>query len=182
MPSSEIMISYEQLHRCNQCGAPITEINPKTKKLYKCCRNCIAKRKAIQDERVKNGLCRLCGQPKSPNHKSRCEKCAKRDNKQRHSARKELTNKFLSMYNNGKCFCCGEANPLFLTLDHKQNDGWKYRQDRKQRGDWSLRELRRATENYLPNEFQVACYNCNMGRARNGGICPHQDKKIESQV
>jgi hypothetical protein len=24
----------------------------------------------------------------------------------------------------------------------------------------------------------VLCYNCNCGRARNGGVCPHQQKKL----
>lgn len=30
-------------------------------------------------------------------------------------------------------------------------------------------------DNKYPKGFQVLCTNCNTGRHRNGGICPHKD-------
>lgn len=72
------------------------------------------------------------------------------------------------------CACCGETEPKFLTLDHINNDGGKFRKATKPSGsrlyDWIIK-------NGFPKEFQVMCWNCNSGRARNGGICPHKQQK-----
>jgi hypothetical protein len=35
--------------------------------------------------------------------------------------------------------------------------------------------LKIIRENYPP-EYQVLCFNCNCGRALNGGRCPHEDQ------
>lgn len=69
-----------------------------------------------------------------------------------------------------RCACCGEANPLFLTIDHVNNDGHKLRQQHGMSSSlyrWIIREG-------FPDIFQLLCYNCNMGKARNKGMCPHQ--------
>lgn len=69
-----------------------------------------------------------------------------------------------------RCSCCGEDNPLFLTLDHVNNDGHKVRKVHGMSGAlyrWVIR-------NGFPDVLQLLCYNCNMGKARNKGICPHQ--------
>lgn len=77
-----------------------------------------------------------------------------------------------------KCNCCGETNKLFLTIDHVNNDGYKNRPYNKNKG--------RATNLYsghyyikiikanFPKDLQLLCWNCNCGKARNGGICPHK--------
>ena len=79
-------------------------------------------------------------------------------------------------YYGNKCKCCGETNPLFLTMDHINNDGHK---DKEKNGDrrngWVL--YRNIILNNFPNTFQTLCYNCNCGRAKNKGICPHIAKK-----
>ena len=68
------------------------------------------------------------------------------------------------------CACCGEKISTFLTIDHIHGCG---REQRKEHGlggsfySW----LRRKG---FPPGFQVLCFNCNLGRAKNGGICPHQ--------
>lgn len=71
-----------------------------------------------------------------------------------------------------RCVCCGESNPLFLTLDHVENDGHKVRV---QQGV-SSRLYRWAIQNGFPDSLQLLCYNCNMGKARNGGVCPHKGR------
>lgn len=81
--------------------------------------------------------------------------------------RKKLKDDAFKQYGGYVCFCCGETNPLFLTLDHKNNDGGKHR---KKLGNYIYFQLRREG---WPPIMQVACYNCNCGRARNGGVCPH---------
>lgn len=66
-----------------------------------------------------------------------------------------------------KCACCGETGPKFLTLDHVNNDGFK---DRHRRMVDVYREI---IKNHFPPTFQIMCFNCNCGRAMNGGVCPH---------
>ena len=76
--------------------------------------------------------------------------------------------KFLEMYG-GKCACCGETEQRFLTLDHVNDNGSGHRAKRGRRGT-----LRDAITKFAPDEYQVLCFNCNSGRAVNGGTCPHK--------
>lgn len=76
-------------------------------------------------------------------------------------------------YGGYECACCGESNPFFLSIDHMNNDGAAHRMElfgSKAGGhkmyDWLIK-------NNFPEGFQVLCMNCNWGKARNNGICPH---------
>lgn len=69
----------------------------------------------------------------------------------------------------GKCQCCGETEPLFLNIDHVNNDG-RHERKLKPQGTLYARLIRAA----FPSRYQLLCYNCNLGKHRNGGICPHQ--------
>jgi len=72
-----------------------------------------------------------------------------------------------------KCACCGETEKGFFTVDHVNNDGHTERKNgRYTSGSQFYRQI--IQQNFPPN-YQILCYNCNMGRARNGGICPHQE-------
>ena len=73
-------------------------------------------------------------------------------------------------YGGYQCACCGETEPLFLTIDHINNDGNKHRKKFQSRGDGLYKWLK---HNNYPEGFQVLCMNCNHGKRRNGGICPH---------
>lgn len=77
-----------------------------------------------------------------------------------------------------QCACCGESEERFLTFDHINNDGAKHRREvfGGRNGGNMLEWLRR---NKYPPGFQTLCYNCNCGRYRNGGICPHQKTQTE---
>lgn len=73
------------------------------------------------------------------------------------------------------CRCCGETMMFCPTIDHMDNDGAEHRKKRgSQSGlclyDWLVR-------NDFPDNFQTLCRNCNWGRHRNKGICPHQEKR-----
>lgn len=69
----------------------------------------------------------------------------------------------------GRCACCGETEPLFLTIDHMTMNGGEHR-----------RQIKRFDIAYwlwlndYPDGFQVLCFNCNSGRYLNGGRCPHE--------
>ena len=75
-----------------------------------------------------------------------------------------------SHYGN-KCFCCGEKEYSFLTIDHIEGEGNKHRQEIGKAGSGFYKWL---ITNGFPAGFQLLCLNCNMGRYRNGGICPHK--------
>lgn len=65
------------------------------------------------------------------------------------------------------CSCCGISEPKFLTIDHIVKSG-KGKYERKQLYVWL------KTKGF-PSGFRVLCFNCNLGRDKNGGICPHTE-------
>lgn len=79
-------------------------------------------------------------------------------------------------YGGYKCACCGETEPLFLSIDHIDNDGAEMRKNgvHSRGGTHFYQWLRKSG---FPDGFQVLCLNCNLGKHRNGGICPHQSSK-----
>jgi hypothetical protein len=88
----------------------------------------------------------------------------------------ETRNRFLDMYGR-KCACCGETNVLFLTLDHVQNTVNSVKQ--KKHSGIGGSEYRRAIKEHRPDIYQILCFNCNCGKNKNKGICPHI--KIETR-
>lgn len=60
---------------------------------------------------------------------------------------------------------------LFLTLDHVNNDGAEQRRNTGGKSGKSLAWWLRT--HGWPTGIQVLCFNCNCGRSRNDGICPH---------
>lgn len=72
-----------------------------------------------------------------------------------------------------KCECCEEKNIKFLTIDHIKNNGYEHR---KLIGEGSLAMYLWIIRNNFPKEFRVLCFNCNLGRGINKGICPHKEE------
>ena len=68
------------------------------------------------------------------------------------------------------CACCGESERIFLDLDHINNDGARHRREM---GNQAQVLLALRAAGWPRDAFQVLCCNCNQGKARNGGICPH---------
>lgn len=104
-------------------------------------------------------------------HKSYFKHLA-RNHEMRANRRKKYTADALAAYggNPPRCACCGETNPLFLTLDHI--DGCTQSERKVERSGWML--CMRLEKLGYPSGYQVLCFNCNLGRERNGGICPHK--------
>ena len=69
------------------------------------------------------------------------------------------------------CGCCGERERLFLAIDHKNNDGAAERRV----GIVYATLYRKIIKENFPDRYQVLCANCNWGKHRNGGICPHKN-------
>lgn len=77
-----------------------------------------------------------------------------------------------------QCACCGEDEPIFLTLDHMNNDGADHRRELlpgTPRGASADAVWRWVVKNDFPDTFQILCFNCNCGKQANG-VCPHQAK------
>lgn len=71
----------------------------------------------------------------------------------------------------GRCVCCGQDDYHFLSIDHKNDDGHKQRAQHGRSGVASFYYW--IKKNGYPDDLQVLCYNCNMGKAIYK-ICPHQ--------
>ena len=70
------------------------------------------------------------------------------------------------------CCCCGETEPLFLEIDHTRGDGARHRREIGRGAKAMCAWLRR---NGFPQDgFQLLCSNCNQGKKRGGGVCPHR--------
>jgi hypothetical protein len=75
---------------------------------------------------------------------------------------RELRMKVIAGYGN-RCACCGETRFKFLNVDHVNGaDG--------RRGSYLLRYIIRHN---FPPQYRVLCFNCNLGRKTNNGVCPH---------
>ena len=83
--------------------------------------------------------------------------------------RSRLRAEMLAAYG-GSCKCCGERQPLFLQIDHVNNDGHLDRKTHRT----SNKLLAHLKRNGWPQDrYQLLCANCNFGKLLNGGICPH---------
>jgi len=133
----------------------------------------------LRQERNAAGLCAYCGlQPKVADRIG-CVDCGKGHSEEnsafsklrpdRTALYRKRTRKLVIKKYGGRCACCGITEILFLTIDHKDGDGAKDRQRWGGGAAWYMELLRID----LRDDLQVLCYNCNMGREVNGGICPH---------
>lgn len=118
---------------------------------------------------LSNGLCGQCHQRDVRPGWKTCQEC--HDFSQERN--KKLRLEALSHYGL-KCACCGEGREIFLSIDHVNGGGSKLRKT-VERGN----TYRWLKDQGWPLEFRTLCYNCNIGRFRNGGTCPHE---IERQT
>lgn len=82
----------------------------------------------------------------------------------------------MEAYGGAQCACCGESTYAFLTIDHIDEDGAKHR------AAIGQHVYRWLIENDFPPGFQVLCMNCNWGKHRNGGVCPHKDLERSTTI
>jgi hypothetical protein len=145
---------------CYQCKNPRDSVR-------RLCAKCRAKNQAKYKAKAKRAKsldkCIQCFKPAAKGHR-RCTRCLERRNEQG----AEYRLRALQAYGM-QCACCGEKMLRFLTIDHVNNDGNKHRKEiyHSQMTRWLYKH------NYPPG-FQTLCFNCNMGKAMNGGVCPHK--------
>lgn len=94
---------------------------------------------------------------------------------------KRLKEDVFNAYGGFKCSCCGETQPMFLTIDHIDGKGAEHRRSMTEEGQnyrdaTGYKTYRWLERNGYPPGFRVLCANCNHGAHRNGGICPHRSE------
>lgn len=178
---------------CVICGQP--SVAKKTM-CQTCAENEADYRKQKRIRRINDGLCTYCGKCPPILNKKRCQKChnrhitwvnSKRDHIRAYHESYKVRNLELRTQRKkaamdqygGKCFCCGETDIRFLTIDHINEDGAEHRRkiapDFKGTVPGGEHFYRWLAKNDWPFGLQVACYNCNIAKHWNNGICPHQD-------
>lgn len=142
--------------------------------------------KALRKARMEAGLCQLCGAPREVLTRIRCNACAADHIRKGKEVRAEKPETRWAMWARarrariravviekygGRCECCGEADPAFLTIDHKNNDG---RQER------AIKNLSSGGAFYASlvkgpprDDLRILCWNCNCARHYHG-VCPHE--------
>jgi hypothetical protein len=75
-----------------------------------------------------------------------------------------------------RCVCCGEDNLGFLSIDHVNGGGRAHRQE----VGGGVQLWRLIIKAGFPDDFRLLCYNCNLGRYHNGGICPHKSQASDA--
>jgi len=130
------------------------------------------KAKHARGLRKKRGICVRCGLGKRMQPFRLCASCRRASSESNRLLHEQVIQAYGS-----KCQCCGEQEVLFLSVDHIYNDGNKHRRLLKSGripGQSFYPWLKR--HGYPKDRFQALCYNCNWGKHRNGGVCPHKSK------
>jgi len=185
MPSKKQRKKILENDCCTMCGKKKNNTNT-------LCESCLAyKRNWNRQKRAtwrKNGLCTYCGKnPARPQWKT-CQDChdklapkaviKNREYNFRCLSLKQQRKQRVMNHYGGRCLCCGESCLDFLTIDHIQENGAEHRRriapNHRGKGPGGDLFYRWLENNNYPVGFQVLCYNCNIGKHRNDGICPHQ--------
>ncbi|SRR6266576_951531 len=75
------------------------------------------------------------------------------------------------------CQCCGVSDNAFLSIDHIASDGHEHRKLIGRTGGIGFYTWLKV--NNFPPGFQTLCFNCNIARHHNKGVCPHKSHKDE---
>lgn len=76
------------------------------------------------------------------------------------------------------CFCCGEAQEQFLDIDHMNNDGKLHRRI----PGYNAYDFYRRIAAGETSGLQILCSNCNNGKRRNRGVCPHEAQRRQDAL
>jgi len=172
---------------CTSCSDKLSdqEICNNLKRCQRCRQKQAQNQKLLRENKIKNNLCVICG-ANSANSKKYCQKCSIKRSKwykqsptrKKDKIKRMERQKIVVHHYGNQCSCCGEEQILFLQLDHIDGDGNKHRKRINKYGSTFFKWI---IDNNFPNNFKLLCANCNTGRYRNGGICPHQDKQNEEK-
>ena len=144
--------------------------------MAKYCKACDRTKPDIEFHKSKekrDGLCTWCKPCTNAYYKRLRLKQPEVERAKNRRFRKSLRDDVLDTYG-AICVCCGEANRGFLTLDHIDGGGGKHR---KARGSSLSVYIDVRNAGFPKDLYRILCYNCNTGRAHNGGVCPHEEAR-----
>jgi hypothetical protein len=90
----------------------------------------------------------------------------------------QMKDEAYAAYGGYVCACCGETEKSFLSIDHVNNDGNEMRKIHGSSADKLYRGLK---QNSYPSGFQVLCMNCQWGKVKNNGVCPHEARRNDQE-
>lgn len=123
------------------------------------------------------GKCVSCGKGViAPDSAQYCKTCRERKRITRRRRYDQLRLEAFAHYGGAICKCCGEKETRFLTLDHINGGGNKHR---KEMTSYMYKWIQKKG---YPDGLQVLCWNCNLGRYYNDGICPHKGEKAKHEL
>ncbi len=148
---------------CNKCETrkPLEDFYSKNRNCCKDCERLRARnwhRRNIEHSRTKRRLWRI----------RNIDRVRQTQREWNDRLREDVFNHYGNM-----CCCCGEDEKQFLSIDHTDNNGNSMREVH---GMGSNMYAWLRNNNY-PTGFQTLCMNCNSGKARNHGVCPHSNRR-----
>lgn len=132
-----------------------------------------AQRKAAYESHKSNGVCPNCTIRPATDGTLLCDPCRETRRRVSNAYYANVRQEVFAAYGGPVCTCCGETEESFLSIDHVNGSGNEHRRQIKNQGGSSNFYVW-LKKNKFPTAFQVLCMNCNHGRMRNGGVCPHQ--------
>lgn len=153
--------------KCSKCGEikPLKEFNKKGNGHQPNCKEC--RSKFPSNNPVRKALMTKLWRERNIEHvRIHSKECYIKE-------RDCIMNEWYEAYG-GRCACCGETNIKFLTVEHKNGDGQKHRKE-VGTGIAMLKDLKK--NNWPKDTIEMLCYNCNCGKSRNKGVCPHKEQK-----
>lgn len=130
--------------------------------------------KRVRAKRIATGLCADCGKRPPIAGANYCVPCRQRQSSKSAQAHSKFK-RIIYDYFGSSCQCCGESEPMFLTIDHVNNNGNVARKQDKTGGTNFYRvTAKRIQAGNPPTDLQILCRNCNWGKHVNGGTCPHK--------
>jgi hypothetical protein len=173
--SSKKCFDCARWRKCYTCGERrlITEFPQQTSKGCKDCRNSgrakinkLNNNKRMYSEKKEEILSHNKAWKKTNAVRYRSQQREYKNKK-----RREQRDRVLSYYG-GRCACCGEVEPVFLTIDHINGNGALHRRMINKADMWKWLD-----QQGYPQGYQLLCFNCNAGKYRNGGTCPHESTR-----
>lgn len=125
-----------------------------------------ARQRNRRAERIADGRCIECNSQPLDGLR-RCGPCYDRHYAVIKRRRQRAKDAVFERYGGYRCACCGETEPLFLSVDHINGGGTT---ERRALGGDMYTHLARGPAR---DDLRVLCHNCNRGRWLNGGECPH---------
>lgn len=143
------------------------------------CEHCQEFVEDVNDELLKSDLCIVCLSNKRHLPYLMCAPCKKKWTHTRANTdyRRRIKEQVFSHYGN-KCVTCGEAEILFLQIDHINEDGWEIRKNN--RDFLGTKLYKWIIDNNFPKNLQLLCANCN--RKKNKEYKRSKHKNTETAI